>query len=391
MITLALVDAVVPVLWSIPWVVVPAITLYRASRSRTLDDESPGIPADAPSVSIVLPARNERRNIERCVRSLLSTIYPACEVIVVDDHSTDDTADLARTAGAGDPRLRVVSAPPLPDGWLGKQWACFTGAGVAHGEFILFTDADTTHAPDLLARAVNAARRERADLFSVAGEQEMQTFWERIIQPQVFAILSARFGGTEHVSRVRRPADAIANGQFLLFPRAAYDALGTHAAVHDRAAEDLALAQECVRSGRRLAMQMAGQRLRTRMYASLSELIGGWRKNMYAAGRHAMIGGRVGQALFPLVLLVPSAFQLAPVVLLALAAAAVLSVPWLVWASLCVAVMAVYFVVLYAYMRAPVWYAALFPLGAAMVLYIAIGAVLRGSRIEWKERRYVAR
>ena len=391
MTTLALGNSIVPLLWSVPWILVPAITVYRASRSRTLDDEPADVPADAPLVSVVLPARNERRNIERCVRSLLATDYPACEVIVVDDHSNDDTADLARAVGGGDARLRVVSAPPLPDGWLGKQWACFTGAGVARGDFLLFTDADTTHAPDLLAHAVNGARRARADLFSVAGEQEMQTFWERVIQPQVFAILSARFGGTEHVSHARRPADAIANGQFLLFRRAAYDALGTHAAVHDRAAEDLALAQECIRTGHRLAMQMAGRRLRTRMYASLSELIGGWRKNMYAAGRHAMVGGRVARALFPLVLLVPSIFQLAPVAVLGPAAAGALSAPWLLWASFCVGATAVYFVVLYAYMRAPMWYAALFPLGAAMVLYIAIGAVLRGSHIEWKGRRYVAR
>lgn len=391
MFTFAPGDPVAPLLWSIPWILIPAIALYRASRSRTLDDESSAIPPDAPLISVVLPARNEHRNIERCVRSLLNTLYPACEVIIVDDHSTDDTADRARAAGAGDPRLRVVSAPLLPDGWLGKQWACFTGAGVARGEFLLFTDADTSHAPDLLVRAVNAARRERADLFSVAGDQEMHTFWERIVQPQVFATLSARFGGLEHVSNARRPADAIASGQFMLFPRSAYDALGTHAAVHDRAAEDLAFAQECIRTGRRLVMVMAGHRLRTRMYTSLSELIGGWRKNMYAAGRYAVPGGELGRAVFPMLLLVPPLFQLVPVIVLTLAAIGVLGSSWLLWAAISVVATLMYFTVIYWHMPAAPWHAVLFPLGACMVLYIAIGAVRRGRRIEWKERRYTVR
>src|SRR5262245_53986468 len=113
-----------PILWSLPWVVGPIIGIARSLRSRSLDDESTDISSPAPLVSVVIPARNEIRNIERCARSVLATTYPALEVIVVDDHSSDGTGDAARAIARADPRLRVVDAPDLPADWFGKQWAC---------------------------------------------------------------------------------------------------------------------------------------------------------------------------------------------------------------------------------------------------------------------------
>ena len=121
-------SVVAPVLWSLPLVLPPIIAMFRARHSRWLDDVSPDIPDDAPLVSVVVPARNERRNIERCVRSVLTSTYAPLEVIVVDDHSTDGTGDIARAIAATDSRLHIIDAPPLPSGWFGKQWACATGA-----------------------------------------------------------------------------------------------------------------------------------------------------------------------------------------------------------------------------------------------------------------------
>ena len=135
----------------------------------------------------------------------------------------------------------------------------------------------------------------RADLLSVAGHQEMHSFWERVIQPQMFALIAIRYGGTEHVSNAKRPEDAIANGQFIAVSRDAYDAIGGHALVRDRVAEDLSMAQEFVRAGRRVVVLLARQQLSTHMYASLREIVGGWRKNIYAGGRHATLGGAVGR------------------------------------------------------------------------------------------------
>lgn len=325
-------------LWTLPWTVPPIAALLRARKSRSLDDVSPRPPEPAPLVSVIVPARNERRNIERCVSSVLSTTYAAVEVIVVDDHSTDGTGDIVRQMAARDPRLRVVDAPNLPEGWFGKQWACATGASAASGELLVFTDADTKHEPDLLTRAVNVVENESIDLLTLAGHQEMHSFWERVIQPQLFAMLAIRYGGTEHVSHAKRPIDVIANGQFILVRRSAYDALGGHALVRDRVAEDLSLAQEFVRSGRKLLLIRAVRQFSTHMYASLSELIGGWRKNIFAGGRSAMLGGAAGRALFPLVLMLFPIIGLVPPVALILSLAGVLSTAWLLWSVIVVAV-----------------------------------------------------
>lgn len=379
-----------PILWTLPWVVPPLVALVRSLHSRSLDEFSPDAPVPAPLVSVIIPARNEERNIERCVRSVLATEYPSIEVIVVDDHSTDATGNLVQAIAREDDRLRVVSAPELPTGWFGKQWACATGVSVARGELLLFTDADTRHSPDLLPRAVNAMRRRDASLLSLAGDQEMHSFWERIIQPQMFALLSIRYGGTEHVSNARRAVDVIANGQFILVRRDAYDAVGGHAAVRDRVAEDMSLAQNFFRSGRRVLLLLAAKHFSTHMYASLRELIVGWRKNIYAGGRHAALGGRLGRAFYPAFLVAMPIAALIPPLALLLSALGVLSPAWLVWSAIVISVTLVFWAAIYRFMGESVLYAVCYPLGVALLLYIAIGGVLRGRRVEWKERTYVS-
>lgn len=381
-------SAAAPLVWTLPWIVPPVVALWRARRTASLNDFSADATAGNPFVSVIIPARNERRNIERCVRSVLSTTYPAFEVIIVDDHSTDGTGPLARHIATTDDRLRVLDAPPLPSAWFGKQWACAAGASDARGDLLLFTDADTAHAPDLLPRAVNALRARDVDLLSVAGHQEMHSFWERVVQPQMFSMLSMRYGGGEHVSNTRRPENAIANGQFMLMRRDAYAEIGGHARVRDVVAEDLALAQAFVREGRRIALIEGIAQMSTHMYASLSELVRGWRKNIYAGGRYAMWGGRAGRTLYPLVLLSVPLTGLAPVAALLLSALGLLSSAWLVWSSVVVLVSLGYWAALYRFMGEPARYALVYPIGLLVLLYIAVGAIVRGRRVEWKSREY---
>jgi chlorobactene glucosyltransferase len=310
-----------PLLAAAPWLAFTAIVLWRASRSRRLDEYPATPPPDAPTLTVIVPARNEAANITRCVASLLTSTYPALDIIVVDDHSTDDTARLARDAGAGDPRLRVASAPALEAGWLGKQWACAHGASLARGGVLCFTDADTVHAPDLHVRSVRALIDRGADVLSVAGTQELGTFWERLIQPQVFALLFARYGGTEVVSRAKRPENVIANGQYLLFRRSSYEALGGHASVRRKVAEDLALAMRAKRLGMRVHIIAGLDQLSTRMYASLGALMRGWMKNAYAGGIETLPPGRAWRVLYPVMLLAPILFWLAPPLALSLSVA----------------------------------------------------------------------
>jgi chlorobactene glucosyltransferase len=385
---MSLVTAVVA---SAPWVLLPPIALLRATRSRSLDDEPGTAPEPAPRVSVIVPARDERRHIESCAHSVLASTYPELEVLIVDDHSDDGTGALAREIARSDARLRVIENPPLPEGWFGKQWACASGAAAATGELLLFADADTRHAPDLVTRAVNAMQSRGADLMSVAGHQEMHGFWERLVQPQVFWMLLARYGGTEIMNRATRASGVIANGQCILVRRDAYFSVGGHAAVRDKVAEDLALAQRFFRAGRRVAIVLGLEQLSTHMYGSLGELVRGWGKNVFAGGIDAMPGGAVGRLLFPFILVLVPLMGVVPAAVLLLSASGALHSTWLLWSALCVGSSVLWWVIIYSALRQPRRYALLHPVGAAVMLYIVLRAIARGRRVGWKGRDYLAR
>jgi hypothetical protein len=273
---------------------------------------------------------------------------------------------------------------------MGKQWACATGAAAATGDILCFADADTTHAPDLLPRAVHALQARGAALLSVAGYQELGTFWEKVVQPQVLAVIAGRYGGGDRVSRARRPVDKIANGQCLLMTRAAYDQVGGHAAVRDVIVEDLKLAQRTAALGLPVHLVVGERQLATRMYTSLPELVKGWRKNVYAGGREAMPLGILGQLIFPLLLLFPAAAQLLPVAVLLAAAFTPVSDRETLAAIIKLGATLTFWAAVYR--RAglsPLW-ALLFPLGAITYCAIALQAIARGRRVEWRGREYLS-
>ena len=372
-----------------PWVVLPVATAIRARHSRSLDEEPADAPADAPLVSVVVPARNESRNIEACIRSALAAQYPRLEVIAVDDHSTDDTGAILRRIAEGDARLRVVSPPPLPPGWFGKQWACRTGAEAGSGDIIAFFDADTQQTPDLVPRAVNGMRSRQADLLTVAAWQEMESFWERMIQPVIFSMMLMHYGGTETVNGSRKETGKIANGQCIFVRREAYHAMGGHAAVKDKVAEDLALAQLYFRAGRRSFLVLGMHQLSTRMYTSLRELVDGWGKNIYAGGRDTAPFGAVGRLLYPVMLVSPGLGWLAPPVLLVLSQLGLLGHGVFVWSAIATGANLLWWLAVYALLGLSPVYALLHPLGAAVYIYIALRSIVRGKRVQWKERDYV--
>jgi chlorobactene glucosyltransferase len=384
------VSARAALLASLPWIGFPLVGWWRASPNRSLDDISADTPADAPLVSVIIPARNEVRNIERCARSVLASNYHALELIIVDDHSVDGTGDVARSLAAADSRVRIVSPPPLPEGWFGKQWACTTGTEAAHGEILAFLDADTHQAPDFLPRAVNLIRGERADMFTAMGTQEMGSFWERVIQPQVFSMMIVRYGGTERMNRSRRPEEKIANGQCILVTRASYDEMGGHAAVRHFVAEDMALAQRFFRGGKLVIAVLAQSSFATRMYTSLQELVQGWSKNMFVAGFDAMPGGRLGRRIYPYIMLTPALMGLAPPLGLAAGALGLASSTVMQWGAISSAMLLLWWLGIYHGMRGPRRYALLYPLGAAMLLFILGRSLILGRRVQWKGRSYLA-
>ncbi len=366
----------------IPWLL-PFLTLPRlTSRSPNLSDAPLG---GGELVSVIVPARNEAATIKTLLSSVLATQYHPVEILIVDDRSTDDTAALV--SAESDPRLRLIRGEELPEGWYGKPWACYQGFRAARGSILLFTDADTHHHPELLSRAVGALSQERAGLVTVSPLQRCITFWERVVMPQIWFLLALRYHPPA-VNRARQERDVIANGQFILTTREAYEAVGTHKAVSHEVAEDLALAQAYLRRGLKLHFAFAESLMATRMYQNLAQLIEGWSKNIYLGGRRSFPGQPFLQALVPLMLTGAMLFWLAPPLLMCsvligstreLAAGAITAT----------AASTLFWMVMCRQMHIPVIYGAGYPLGALMALYIVVRSTWRGGRrVEWRGRVY---
>jgi chlorobactene glucosyltransferase len=370
---------------ALPWLA-PFAALARLADNRpNLSDVSP---VEGTPVSVIIPARNESQIIEAVVRSILGSSYRPFELLVVDDRSTDDTAAIIERLAAGDRRLRLVRGEPLPDGWYGKAWACVQGARAGTADVLLFTDADTRHETELLGRAMAVLDRERADLVTVAPHQRCVTFWERVVMPQIWLLLGLRYH-PRAVNRARRRREVIANGQFILTTREAYDAVGTHATVRREVAEDLALAQAYLGHGRRIHFAFAERLMETRMYQGLAQLVEGWSKNVYLGGRRSFPDEPALRALVPVMLVAALGFWLLPPLAL-LASALGVSAAALAQPAAAAVGLSVLFWGLVSYgMRIPVAYGALYPLGALMALYIVLRSTWRGKRrVEWRGRVY---
>jgi glycosyltransferase involved in cell wall biosynthesis len=234
--------------------------------------------AARPVVSMIVPARNEEASLGTCLKSLVAQTGVDFEIIVVDDHSTDRTREIAESFAAGRGNVHVIEAGTLPAGWTGKNNAVVTGAREARGEWFLFTDADTVHLPGSLSRALKEAGENGADLLSYSPEQIAVTFWEMATLPVIFAELARQYSPSK-VSDSNSPI-AAANGQYILVKRAAYDAIRGHAAVANGILEDVALARAMKSSGRKIRFRYAADAVRTRMYRNYAQLRDGWTKNL---------------------------------------------------------------------------------------------------------------
>jgi chlorobactene glucosyltransferase len=306
----------------------------------------------------------------------------------VNDHSADGTGDIARGIAREDARVRVVDAPDLPEGWFGKQWACHTGTLAARGAALVFTDADTRHSAQLLARSMNAMRVRGADLFSVGGLQALDTFWERLLQPHVFAMIVARYGSPERMSRSTNPYHKLANGQFILVRRETYVAAGGHEAVRSHVAEDLRMAQQWTRQGLSVQLVPGLDYMTTRMYHGLREIALGWGKNIYAAGRSTLALGPVGRAVLRATFPAPALWEIAPAGLAIASLFRAASPAVAVWGAIAYGCTTTYWLVMHHVMRAPLRYAFLHPIAALAMFGIFARAAWRGDRVEWKGREY---
>jgi chlorobactene glucosyltransferase len=341
-------------------------------------------PEDRPpsrgKVSVVVAARNEGAELPRTLDALAAQDYPDLEVVVVDGDSSDGSREeIDRRA----PRVRRVDEPPLPNGWVGKNWACWTGAQATEGEWLLFLDADVRLAPATVRTTLEWAEREGAALASIAPRIEMVGFWERTVLPFYVQMVLTTFRApsTNH----DRSKSAMANGQYWLVRRADYTALGGHEAVRGVILEDIAIARRFRAAGKRLRIAWAPELATTRMYSDRHEMFEGLVKNIhgtrFSSARLALLlGSLVGLFWLPLGLL---------------------PLGWVAGSWALVGLGAFLYLALFgkhvAFARttgAPAGYGLLFPL--AVGFYVAVVRTslvrgLRGQSVTWKGRSYPLR
>jgi chlorobactene glucosyltransferase len=363
------------------------IATWRSARGwRSIDNARP--PITLPGLSIIVPARNEERGIERCVRALLAQQHlTSFEVIVVDDQSSDRTADIVSRIAAEDERLRLVHGAPLPPKWVGKPWALDQASRIAGAPWLLFVDADTVVGRDGAASTLAFAIENGVDVVSILPAVETRTFWERAVIPSVYVAFPIAYGSTADFNDPRQTERAFLLGAYILVARQAYDEVGGHAAVRAELCEDMELALLFKKHGRFRTMFAGGMTLAgLRPYHSLQEIWGGFSKNWVTGARGNLLGIVVGSTLTFLLAVLPWAASAVAVTqgrmfeALEAFVSAALAMAGLAWSM--------------SKAGLPIRLALYQPLGFLMIAIIGMSALIKvvsGRGVEWRGRRYTGR
>ncbi len=375
---------------SLAWLFAATLLIRRALRQRTMVRELSSQSHEGTkfaSLTVIVPARNEAANIERCLQSLIQQDYPASllQIIAIDDNSSDATADLiARSAAGG--AAALLRAPPLPMGWTGKSHACWIASCSASrdSEWLCFIDADIEACPALLSAATAYAIFQGIDFLSLTPRQRLVSFAERLVMPCGFYTLAF----TQNLSDVNAPGskDITATGQFILIRSEVYRAIGGHKAVKEEICEDLALARLAKSKGYRTALLGGSDLYSTRMYTGWGDLWPGVTKNlttMLGAPKRTLAASFVALSLAWAAPLLPIAGALdcshSSAACLSLAIAAPASA-----AAFALHICGTFF------FGIPFWYGLIFPAGYTIGAVLAIDSVRRrymGS-VRWKGRTY---
>ena len=235
-----------------------------------------------PLVSVLIPARNEEKNIRRILNSMIKQDYPNLEIMVLDDNSTDNTSQIVQELAQKDSRIKLIKGKPLPKGWKGKCFACHQLSKLAKGEYFVFTDADTLHYPNSISGSLAALIKNKLDVTSVYPRQIAVTFSERMtIRFIHFAILS--FMPLILVKYTKGPFFSTAIGQFFLFKRQVYEKIGGFESVKDEILEDINISKQVKRCGFKIMVFDGSDSIFCRMYTNLSDVIKGFSRFIYAA------------------------------------------------------------------------------------------------------------
>ena len=374
------------------WLIRHVLIGVYARRQLYLPKDSPqDLPDPAPLVSVLIPARDEEENIERCVRSILDQTYPNLEVLVVDDRSADRTAAIVEGIAANDPRVRLIRLTALPEGWTGKCNGLWTAAQQARGEYLLFVDADTLQTPENLAICMHLMTERQVDMLSLVPRMRNETFWEHVVQPLAGICLMVWYP----FHRVNDPQhrSSFGNGQYILIRRTAYDAIGGHREVRAELVEDIHLARAIKRHGMCLLVAIAPDISSTRMYTSLRRIVRGWGRIYFAALDKSLV--RLSVSMLMLLVFSVSAYVMFGLSLVWLATGARDAFTWTVL-GMSVGHLAIKFTVmwrLYGIVRNNRWYLPLYGLAALAVLCAQASAIRNrlGRHVMWRGTAYPKR
>ncbi len=261
-------------------IIIFIIELYNLKSLKRLKKFSN--PLNNPKVSVLIPARNEEKNIKICVESILKQDYQNFEVIVLNDNSEDKTRDIVLEMCSEYDKLRFFDGDPKPSEWTGKHWACHQLSKKASGELFLFIDADTVHKQDTLNKTISALYAENSDLLSAIPKQIVKTWSEKLILPIMPWSISS-FIPIGIANKSKSPSLSLTVGQFMLFRRNAYEQVGGHESIKTEILDDIPLGKLIKKSGFKWNIVDATKNSSCRMYNSFKDVFNSFSRNLFCA------------------------------------------------------------------------------------------------------------
>jgi len=363
-----------------------AYRLWAMARSKSTISEGLQLPVPTDvSVSIVIPAHNEERVIDRCATSLRNQTYTNIQIIFVLDRCSDRTLEILQKHAAEDNRICLIENDHCPDDWAGKCNAARLGAMKATGEWLLFTDADTQFDSELVRCAVASAIKREASLLSILSSLTITKTFERIVQPIAGTFLVRQYP-VDRINREHR-SRPFANGQFLLFSRESYESIGGHDAVKDDLLEDIAFARKIHAEGGKVQVLFADGLLRCSMYPTFEAFKTGWKRIFIEASTRNINRLRRSAALVIVVSIILPAAGVAGIIIGNLVSAPLL---WISIASLVACIWVICW--LYKINNAPIVFAIFAPIGGLVVakLFLDAASILQHRiPIRWGGRDYI--
>ena len=284
-------------------VIVISNYIYSKKTNRILLNNS-----YQPGVDILIPARNEEKNIKNLVNSILRSDYRNYRIFILDDNSNDRTKIIVEELEKEYSNLKLIEGKPLPDGWLGKNWACHQLALKAGNDYLLFMDADVTISPDSISIAISIMNNKEADLLSIFPSQKVGTFGEALVVPLMDWLLLT-FLPLQKVYKSPKRSLSAANGQFMLFRTEAYKKSGGHEKLKGKIVEDIEFARSLKSIYKRVIILPGNNKVNCRMYNGFPEAVSGFVKNLYP-------GFGINPILYAIIMMLITALFLFPFVLM---------------------------------------------------------------------------